>query len=58
MNGKDLEGSGSGLMEDYPSIYVERLRKTTEKPLSQDSQFLSKYKIRHLNSNEKCDCLK
>jgi len=34
MNGKAGEGSGNGLMEDYPSICVEELRKATEKPLS------------------------
>jgi hypothetical protein len=28
------EGSGNGLMEDYPSNCVEGLRETTEKPLS------------------------
>jgi len=33
MNRKAGEGSGNGLMEDYPSICVEELRETTEKPL-------------------------
>jgi hypothetical protein len=29
-NGKDAEGSGRGLiLRHYPSIYVERVRKTT-----------------------------
>jgi len=35
---KDLEGSGHGLiLKYYPSIHLERLRKTT-KNLSQDNQ--------------------
>jgi len=33
MNGKTVEGSGNVIMEDYPSIWVEGLRKTAENPL-------------------------
>jgi hypothetical protein len=33
MNRKAVEGSGNGIMEDYPSICVEGLRETAEKPL-------------------------
>jgi hypothetical protein len=33
MNGKAVEGSGNGVTEDYPSICMEGLRETAEKPL-------------------------
>jgi hypothetical protein len=36
MTGKDVEGVGRGLLEDYPSIYLERLG-NTKKTISQYS---------------------
>jgi hypothetical protein len=52
-----MEGSRNGLMDDYPGIFVEGLRKITENPSFGIVSFPVYIKLCSLGTNEKYLCL-